>query len=387
MGSQSAKDYSDDPRIVSALARALELGEQGIAVAVYYQGKRIVNAAAGFADFCGNKKADTSTIWPVFSVTKGVTSLAIHIQAERGHLKLEAPVAEYWPEFAANGKEAITINQVLCHRSGIPQMPQGVTAELMADWDWMIKEIEKFTPHFEPGTANAYHILVWGWILGEVVRRTDPLKRPFDQFVREEICDPLGADDYYLGVPDKDLDRVAVLKGGELFTIDDKFHASPTSTFPSAIVHNQRVVQQCVDPGAGAITNPDSVAKIFAMIANGGELNGVRLLSKQTVAKFNELRPNAHDPDKILTIPVWFGAAGFWLGGNKNASDPLVGDHGDIVVSPGAGGSVAWADFRDNISVAICHNDMDTTAVLEPERTFAPIVRAIREIIAEIDRT
>lgn len=379
------KDYSNDSRIQQALTRSLELGEIGVAVSAYYKGKLLVNAAAGSSDLDGKNSADVSTLWPVFSVTKGITALAVHLQAERGLLKLDAPVSTYWPEFAQNGKESITIEQCLSHRAGIPQMPQGVTPELMADWHWMVTEIAKFTPIFPPGTANAYHVLVWGWILGEVVRRTDSQKRQFSAFVREEILQPLGIKDLYLGVPDSELHRVATLKGGNSFTIQDDHNISPTAVFPGSDVHNLKVVQQCVDPGAGAITTPEAAARAFALIANRGELDGVRLLSEERVASFNRFREGAYDQDKILTIPVWFGAAGFWLGGEPTASDPLVGDHRDIVVSPGAGGSLTWADFRDNIAVAICHNNMDSVAVVEPERTFAPIVKAIREIIAEIE--
>jgi hypothetical protein len=163
----------------------------------------------------------------------------------------------------------------------------------------------------------------------------------------------------------------------------DSHGISQSTVFPGSTVHNKRVVQQAVDPSAGAITTAGAVARIFACIAHGGEFDGVRLLSAEYVARLGKLREGAHDQDKILPIPVWFGAAGFWLGGEPGKSHPLVGDHRDIAYSPGAGGSVTWADFRDNIAVAICHNNMDSAATLEPERTFEPIVRAVREIIAE----
>ncbi|MFD5201001.1 serine hydrolase domain-containing protein [Streptomyces sp. NPDC058375] len=372
-----------DRRITAALDRALELGESGISVAAYHRGELIVNAVAGVGDVDKGTPADERTLFPVFSVTKGVTAIAVHLQAERGLIDLQAPVARYWPEFAVNGKESVTVEQALSHRAGIPQMPEGVTPELLADWEWMTERVAGFTPVYEPGTANAYHVLVWGWIVGEVVRRTDPARRPFDVFVREEITGPLGADDFHLGVPDADLPRVATLYGGNEFSIVDEHNVSPKAVFPGSDAHNLRTVQQAVDPGAGAITTADSVARIFAMLAEGGALNGVRLLSPERVATFTRPREGAYDADKVLTIPVWFGANGFWLGGEAGASDPLVGDHREIIYSPGAGGSLAWADLRDRLAVAICHNNMDSPAVVDPERTFAPVVRAIREIVAE----
>ncbi|SMD27295.1 serine hydrolase domain-containing protein [Kibdelosporangium aridum] len=372
-----------DPRIRKALDRAVELGETGIAVAAYHRGELIVDAVAGVADARTGRLVDDRTLFPVFSVTKGITATAVHLQAERGLVDLQAPITHYWPEFGVNGKETVTVEHALSHRAGIPQMPEGVTPELLADWDWMTERIAEFTPIYEPGTASAYHILVWGWIIGEVVRRTDPARRSFDTFIAEEICKPLGVTDFHLGVPDGDLPRVAKLYGGNEFAMVDEHNISPRAVFPGSDVHNLPTVQQAVDPGAGAIATAGAVARIFAMLAEGGELDGVRLLSPDRVATFTRPRQGAHDPDKVLTIPVWFGANGFWLGGEPGASDPLVGDHRAIVYSPGAGGSVAWADLRDQLAVAICHNNMDTPAVVSPERTFEPIVRVIREIVAE----
>lgn len=380
------ENLQNDPRIQAALRRSIELGEKGIAVAAYHRGELIVDAFAGIADTATGCKVDENSLFPVFSVTKGVTALAVHIQADRGLLDLDAPICRYWPEFAANGKDSITVEQALSHRAGIPQMPPRVTPDLMANWDWMVQQIAEYTPIFPPGTTNAYHVLVWGWILGEVVRRTDKEMRSFDVFVTEEICQPLDICDFHLGVPIESLAHVVTLYGGNSFPITDNYGISPTSVFPGSNIHNLPVVQQCVDPGAGAITTASAIARIFALIAGGGELDGVRLLSKDRVSKFGRLREGAYDQDKILSIPVWFGAAGYWLGGEPGRSDPLVGDHRDIVYSPGAGGSLAWADFRHHVAVAICHNNMDTPAVLEPERTFAPIIRAIREIIAEKEK-
>lgn len=261
-------------------------------------------------------------------------------------------------------------------------MPDGITPELMHDWDWMVKQIAEFTPIFLPGTANAYHILVWGWILGEVVVRVDPKHRTFNGFIKEEILQPLRIKDFYLGVPNEKLSQVATLYGGNSFDVVENYNISPPSVFPGSTVHNIPIVQQTVDPGAGAITTAPAVARIFALLANGGELNGVRLLSKERVSRLARFREGAHDQDKILTVPVWFGAAGYWLGGEPGKSEPFVDDHRDIIYSPGAGGSLAFADLRDSIAVAICHNNMDSVAIY-PEMTYTPIIDAIRAIIAE----
>ncbi|KAK5102936.1 hypothetical protein LTS08_003738 [Lithohypha guttulata] len=378
-------DAQQDPRIIRALERSLELGETGIAVAAYYRGKKIIDAVAGVANAETGEKVTRDTLFPVFSVTKGVVALAVHLQAERGLIDLNERIAKYWPAFGRNGKETITIEQALSHRAGVPQMPKGVTPELMANWEWMIKQIESFTPIFPPGEANAYHILVWGWIVGEVVRRTDPQHRPVEQFVYDEICKPIGAKNFFLGVPDTELQRVAKLSGGNDFVVQDDYGICPRAVFPGSEIHNTRIVQQGVDPGAGAITTASAVAAIFGIVAGKGQFGGHQFLSPERVEAFAKFREGAYDQDKILPIPVWFGAAGYWLGGEPTASDPLVGDHREIVYSPGAGGSLAWADFRKDLAVAICHNNMDTPMILEPERTYAPIVQAIREIVKDLE--
>jgi CubicO group peptidase (beta-lactamase class C family) len=151
------------PSIDAALNRALALGEIGIQVAAYHRGVRIVDAWAGVADQRSGRPVDERTLFPVFSVSKAVTSVALHIQAERGLVDYDQPVAAYWPAFGRNGKDRITVRQVLCHESGLPQMPPDVTPDRMCDWDWMIHAIEDFTPLFEPGSVGAYQSLVYGW--------------------------------------------------------------------------------------------------------------------------------------------------------------------------------------------------------------------------------
>ena len=155
-----------------AMERALGMGEVGIQVAAYLNGEQILNESVG-TQTRGGAPVDQNSLFAVFSVTKAIVATALHVQAERGLIEYSKKVADYWPEFARHGKESTTVADVLAHRAGIPQMPRGVTPELMLDWDWMIAQIEEFEPVFTPGTTNAYHELVWGWLVGELIRRTD----------------------------------------------------------------------------------------------------------------------------------------------------------------------------------------------------------------------
>ncbi|RTE75506.1 hypothetical protein BHE90_010021 [Fusarium euwallaceae] len=375
---------ASDPRIAKALQTILDRGVTGVSVTAYLRGKPVIEGTAGYANVEKDRLVDKGTIFPVFSTTKGITALAVHIQAEKGLLRLDDPISKHWPEFAANGKEAITVKQALSHRSGIPQMPEDVTPELMADWEWMTNRIANYTPIFPPGESNAYHVLVYGWLLGEIVRRTDPERRPFGQFVKQEIFERLGVDKgIFYGVPDSELERVATLYGKNQESIVDKYNVNPLPVFPGPRQHNLRSMLQAVDPGAGAVTNSASLARIFSMLAEGGELDGVRILSPERVKTFSTPREGVHDIDEIFTGPVPFGAYGFWVR-QEGMSDPLVGDHDNIIYSPGAGGSIVWADLRDRLSVAIVNNHMDAGVSVDPEPIWAVLGRAVREVIADL---
>ena len=185
-----------------SIARFDNHGEVGLHVAIYQDRNWWWTCGAESPTRRPGAKWMADTLFPVFSVIKAVTATALHIQAERGLIEYEQPIAHYWPEFAAHGKDRTTITDALSHRSGIPQMPEGVTPELMADYGWMVDQLAQMKPWFEPGTTNAYQCYSFGWIIAEMVRRTDPKQRPFGAFVQEEICAPLGIRDLWIGIPD-----------------------------------------------------------------------------------------------------------------------------------------------------------------------------------------
>lgn len=150
-------------------------------------------------------------MFPVFSNIKAVTATALHIQAERGLVDYYRPVAKYWPEFGKHGKDKGTVSGALTHRIGVPLMPEGVIPELMCDWDWIVDQLAGMHPLFEPGTRSGYMAYTFGWVVGEVVRRTDPKHRPFGSFIQEEICQPRVIDNLWAGIPPEVKPRVAKL--------------------------------------------------------------------------------------------------------------------------------------------------------------------------------
>ena len=186
-------------------------GEIGIQVAAYHRGQLVIDAWGGIADPATGRAVDGDTLFNVFSVTKAVAATAVHIQAEKGLLDYDAPIAEYWPEWGCNGKEQATVRDALTHRTGTPQMPEGTTPESICDWEATVAAIARLSPFFPVGSVPAYQSMSFGWILGEIVRRSDPARRPFGQFIQEELCAPLGIEDLWVGLPDAVEDRVAKL--------------------------------------------------------------------------------------------------------------------------------------------------------------------------------
>lgn len=375
-----------DLRLLDALARSIELGEQGIQVAAYLNGQLILEASAGIADYRTGAPVRSDTLFNVFSVTKAVTATALHILADRGLIDYHERVATYWPEFAANGKDPIRVVDVLSHRAGIPWMPDGVTPVRQADWSWMVHAIEGMSPIAEPDTENCYHALVWGWIVGELVCRTDPAGRSFQQFVQDEILRPLGVTDVYLGLPASEDARRAWLEGGDFpaNAPEDIRRGMPRAVYPGSAVYNCETGRRTVNPAAGIIGNARGVGRIFAMLANGGELDGVRILSPERVDAFATLRNGADEPDRLMGVSVPVGSFGYWLGGEGMASTPVVGTNPRIILHPGAGGSVSWAELDTGLAVSICHNRMHAGPFAPGAHPFAPVAEAVREIAAAL---
>lgn len=358
-----------------------ENGEVGMQVAVYHNGQPVVDVWGGIADETTGRAVDGETLFPSFSVIKATTATALHIQAERGLIEYDKPIAEYWPEFAANGKAKATIRDALSHRLGIPYMPEGVTPEQMSDYAWMVDQLAKAKPIFAPGTANGYMCYTFGWVIAECVQRTDPKKRPFRTFVREELLDPLSIRDIWIGINDDVEPRIARLKNAPPLPIPADapiLKAMPPQVATVEEVFGRADMRRGCIPGAHGIMNARSSVRLFAMLANGGELDGVRLLSEERVKTFSTPRADTEKPDSVLGIPVRMGTAGFWLGGSTDPKDPfrLTDLNPRTLFHPGAGGAVAWGDPDARLAVAICHNGMSNN----PSKTFQPIRAAVEQV-------
>ena len=174
--------------------------ERGVQVAVYQDGEQVVDVVAGMADPATGRPVDPGTVFYNYSIGKAATSTVVHLLAERGLFGYDTPVAELWPEFAANGKQAVTVRQVLNQTAGVPGIPLDTTVEDLCDWDKMCAAIAGAELWWEPGTKVGYHAYTFGYILGEVVRRVTGKR--ISQVLAEDVAEPLGvAGELWFGMP------------------------------------------------------------------------------------------------------------------------------------------------------------------------------------------
>lgn len=380
---ETASTLNDSMNVAvrEAIETAIERGEVGVQVAVYHKGRLVVDAWGGLADPDTDRAVDGDTLFNVYSVTKAVAATALHIQVDRGLIDYGTKVADFWPEYTAHGKERTTVRDVLTHRAGVPQMPEDVTPERMCDWEWMVRAIAAMKPLAEPGTKTLYQSMTFGWLVGELVRRTDKKGRSFGTFVKEEIAQPLKADDLWIGIPDAVESRIAR-------QIDD-MGATPPDALPplflesmppqvalTPAVFERPDVRRAEVAGVGGIFNARSEARFWAMLANGGELDGVRLLSSELVATFNTPRANSDEPDPVMfNIPLPISIGGYWLG--RDYPPVCAVKNPRAICHPGQGNSIGWADPDNNLAVAICHNRLFNAGTVE-EDALLPIADTIR---------
>lgn len=342
-----------------------ERGELGASVALSYQGELVVDLWGGFADRDRTQPWERDTICTVFSCTKGAVAICAHVLASRGLLDIEAPVAEYWPEFAKAGKEQATVRMMLDHSVGVPAIREPLKPMACVDWEYMVERLEAEEPWWKPGIRNGYHMLTFGWTVGELVRRVSG--KSLGRFFRDEIAEPLGLD-FWIGLPEEHEKRVApvvnYVRGAQ----------EPLSDFENAIVNDGQSLQAKAlvnsggfDPnsrqchaaeigGGGGIANARALAKLYEPLALGGG----ELVDATTLARMGEVS-SATKEDATLLVPTRF-ALGF-MKSIDNRRRPF-GDRDSAVFSAasfghvGAGGSVGFADPAEGLSFGYAMNQM-----------------------------
>jgi CubicO group peptidase (beta-lactamase class C family) len=324
--------------------------ERGIQLAAYLDGKLVVDAFAGVADPTTNRPVDGETLFPVFSVTKGIAATLMHLLVERGKVAYDTPIAKYWPEFAAHGKGGITVRHALNHTAGLPFMPMGIGYREICNWDAMCAAMARLEPVSPPGDQMAYHAVTYGWLVGEVMRRADG--RLFARMLSDEICAPLGIRDLFVGIPDAVESRVAVLDevfepGKEPSLDDSKPRDVPGWMQPLHTMMNRPDSRRACIPASNGIMSARALARHYAALLPGG-VDGVELLPASRVREATQLqkprlRPDAEPPLRGL---------GYMVGTNISefGASPTAFGHG------GYGGALGFADPARRLAVGLTKN-------------------------------
>jgi len=265
----------------------------GAAIAVYHQGHPVVNLTGGWFDESQIKPYDNDTLQLVFSTTKGVVAIAAAICVQRGLLNYSSLVTKYWPEYGQNGKENTTVADILSHRAGLPYVSSPVKQYI--NWTAMTHTLEEQEPLWIPGTAHGYHAITYGWLVGELVRRVDPKKRSFGQFVKDEIVTPTQTE-FYIGLPPDIQHRVSPV----VPQLDTKniLNESMLILFD---IWNDPEIHQAEIPNAIGITNAWSIARIYsALIGNLEDKLGQRLLTDEIMKSAIKSNTPSNEIDLVL---------------------------------------------------------------------------------------
>jgi len=339
-----------------------ESREIGAAVAVIIDGTPVVNLWAGYADEKCTIPWQENTLVNVFSTTKGITATCIHRLVEQGHLDLDETVAAYWPEFAQNGKEEITIRQILSHQAGVPAITEPLPPETIFDWHGMTSAIAAQAPWWPPGEKHGYHARTYGWLTGEVVKRA--IGKSLGAYFKEEIAGPLGID-FHIGLEDSQHNRVAHMTrippappgvepnlGKIMVTQPDDvttkaFNNPALFKIPDAV--NTAPWRRMELPSSNGHGTALSIARLYGALARGGTLDGILVLSPQSIEKARTEHVNGYD--EVLKTQTRFGL-GFMLPtpGNTLGPNPRAFGH------PGMGGSLGFADPEAGIGFGYTMN-------------------------------
>ncbi|MDI9829843.1 serine hydrolase domain-containing protein [Streptomyces sp. KAU_LT] len=300
--------------VPTAFAGMLDAGDAGGSVAVLVDGEPVVDVWGGYADAGRTAPWRRDTIVDVWSVTKTMTALCALVLMDRGDLDPDAPVARYWPEFAAAGKDKVLVRHLLAHTAGLPDWDGSV--EDLYDWPAATARLAARAPRWEPGTAAGYHSLTQGFLVGEVVRRVTG--RGVGEFLADEVTGPLGAD-FHIGLPAGHDQRVApaIPPAGR---DEDYTSSAPGGPADSEAGNGVRVRdgnslawRRAQIPAASGYGNARSVALVQSVLACGGEVNGVRMLSPAGCDRAREEQFDGHD--RVLGMPTRWGL-GYGLFGN-----------------------------------------------------------------------
>ena len=343
-----------------------ERGEIGAAVAAYWRGEKVVDLWGGRRTPGGDAPWNQDTIVVVMSTTKGLSAMTLAVSNARGWLDYDAPVARYWPEFAQNGKAAITVRQLLGHEAGLVLLDEKLTLEKLRDLDYMARLLARQKPAWPPGTLHGYHTMTLGLYMQELIRRVDPAHRTLGRFFHDEIADPLKLE-FYIGlpreIPDERLAKVKPLSPWRgLLALR---YTPPAVTMkmirPGSLLRrsfmglgvdpNDRSYLEVEVPAGDGVGTARAIARAYSAFAEGGAELGI---APETFARLTAPPVVAGAMDEVLGVPSYFS-----LGFLRPGPTISFGSSQRAFGSPGAGGSFAFADPDARLGYAYVMNKLD----------------------------
>ncbi|HSL74621.1 MAG TPA: serine hydrolase domain-containing protein [Ilumatobacteraceae bacterium] len=349
-----------------------EHGELGAAFSLYVDGACVADLWAGVADRATGSPWSEDTLQLVFSTTKGAAAICIARLVEAGRISYDDTVASHWPEFAANGKEHVTVAQMMSHQAGLPSVDVELSFDEAMAVAPVVQALAAQAPMWTPGTQHGYHALTYGWLAGELLRRVDG--RTLGAYFAEEVAGPLGLE-FWIGLPESEEPRVARLEQAppaedpnvrammeqfmgpgtlayQALTLNGALAVEPDGDF----AFNSRAVHATEMPAANGITTARSLARMYASTV--GPVDGVRLIGDDTVAAASAEAVNG--PDAVLVLPSQFGM-GFMLDGTLTPMlSPAAFGHA------GAGGSLGYADPDAKVGYGYVMNQMASGIAGDP---------------------
>ncbi|GMT13158.1 hypothetical protein PFISCL1PPCAC_4455, partial [Pristionchus fissidentatus] len=363
---------------------------EGAAVAVYHKGELVVDLQGGFADRAAGRLWTNQTRTVVFSTTKAVGALCVAMLVDRGHLRYEDRMAEYWPEFAQNGKENVTIDCIMSHQAGLAALDEPITRDLAADPERMAEAIAKQKPNWEPGTKSGYHAITYGWLVDQIVRRADPLHRSVGVFFREEVAEKYGID-FHIGLDPSEEHTVSRLSMPTKMHLLREIIHDPRVLIVLGIFNAPHVIGRKVrtnpqwfkleqdvntfnDPelhameqvAALGIGKARDLARLFNLMLQG------ELVSKELLQRLREPQVG-FTFDEIVLAPLPKGHGFLYerhpLGGNRW-----------LFGHPGYGGSTVMMDLDEEVVIAYVSNGLKT-GMGELTRTYRHLRNAVFDCI------
>ncbi|CAM5439833.1 Class A beta-lactamase-related serine hydrolase OS=Streptomyces alboniger OX=132473 GN=CP975_14565 PE=4 SV=1 [Streptomyces alboniger] len=369
------------------------LGDRGAAVAVYRDGRRVVDLWGGTKDVDGTAPWQRGTAQVVRSATKGVAAAVPLLLHQRGELDLDAPVGEYWPEFKAHGKDRVLVRHVLNHRAGLPLLDRPITPQDALDPRRGPEAVVAQAPVWEPGTDHGYHALTYGWMLDELVRRVTG--RGAGEWIASEIAGPLGLD-LWLGLPEAEetagrtgrVGRIEAPKPapGPGLRVRPKRSVTEAYDDPDSLTRrafaaitpfpdqNDPAYRASALPATNGIATADALARFYAALI--GEVDGIRLFDPATVAAARA--EESAGPDRVLVVNTRFGL-GYMLHGSAS---PLLGP--GSFGHPGRGGALGFADPETGVALGYVTNGFRKTVTADPRAQA--LVGAVRGALEQVTR-